>query len=121
GKSPAAPRVGIERQMKRAAWLLLAFAPAATRPAAAQDYYYEDLRIAMPAAGPRGLEAMLIRPAEKQAYPLALISHGSPLDTKQRPLIAPQWLYWQAIEFARRGFAVLDVMRRGYCDSGSGF
>ena len=105
--------------MRRAAWLFLAFALAATRPAAAQDYYREDLRIAMPAAGPRGLEAMLIRPAENQAYPLALISHGSPLDTKQRPLMAPQWLYWQALEFARRGFAVLIVMRRGYGDSGS--
>jgi dienelactone hydrolase len=107
--------------MKRAAWLLLAFALAATRPAAAQDYYREDLRIPMPAAGPRGLEAMLIRPAEKQAYPLALISHGSPLDTSQRPLMAPQWLYWQALEFARRGFAVLIVMRRGYGDSGSSY
>ena len=79
--------------MKRAAWLLLALALAATRPAAAQDYHWEDLRIPMPAAGPRGLEAMLIRPAEKQAYPLALISHGAPLDIKQRPLMAPQWLY----------------------------
>lgn len=56
--------------MKRAAWLLLALALAATRPAVAQDYHWEDLRIPMPAAGPRGLEAMLIRPAEKQAYPL---------------------------------------------------
>jgi dienelactone hydrolase len=107
--------------MKRAAWLLLALALAATRPAAAQDYHWEDLRIPMPAAGPRGLEAMLIRPAEKQAYPLALISHGAPLDIKQRPLMAPQWMYWQALEFARRGFAVLIVMRRGYGDSGSSY
>jgi dienelactone hydrolase len=104
--------------MKRAAWLLLAFALAATRPAAAQDYYREDLRIAMPAAGPRGLEAMLIRPAEKQAYPLVLISHGAPSDIRQRPQMSPYGFYWQALEFARRGFAVLVVMRRGYGDSG---
>ena len=35
--------------------------------------------------------------------------------------MAPQWLYWQALEFARRGFAVLIVMRRGYGDSGSSY
>lgn len=104
--------------MKRAAWLLIALAIAAPRPAAAQDYFREELRIPSAAAGPRGLEALLIRPAGPGAWPLALISHGSPPDPKERPKMSPFGLYRQALEFARRGFAALVVMRRGYGDSG---
>ncbi len=62
--------------MRRAAWLAIALA--ATRPTAAQDYTREELRIPMAAAGPRGLEALLVRPADRGPYPLALISHGAP-------------------------------------------
>jgi dienelactone hydrolase len=107
--------------MMRAAWLVLALVLATARPASAQDYYREDLRIPMPAAGPRGLEAMLIRPAGKEAYPLALISHGAPSDVKQRPIMSPFGFYSTALEFARRGFAVLVVMRRGYGDSAGSY
>ncbi len=64
--------------MKRAPWLILAIALAATRAAIAQEYTREDLRIPMAAASPRGLEALLIRPAGSGPYPLALISHGAP-------------------------------------------
>ena len=44
--------------MMRAAWLAIALALAATRPAAAQNYIREELRIQMPAAGTTGLEAI---------------------------------------------------------------
>lgn len=103
--------------MKRAAWLVLAIAFAA-QGAAAQEYIREDLRIPMAAAAPRGLEALLIRPAGNGPFPLALISHGSPPDPKERPRMSPYGSYRQAMEFARRGFAALVVMRRGYGDSG---
>ena len=63
--------------MKRAAWLVLVLILATTQPAAAQDYTREELRIPMAAASPRGLEALLIRPAGSGRYPLALISHGA--------------------------------------------
>jgi hypothetical protein len=36
---------------------------AALHSAAAADYYQEELRIPLAAAGPRGLEALLIRPS----------------------------------------------------------
>lgn len=104
--------------MKRTAWLVLAFALAAAQPAAAQDYIREELRIPMAAAGPRGLEALLIRPAGSGPYPLALISHGSPREASVRPTMSANGLYRQGIEFARRGFAALVVMRRGYGTSG---
>lgn len=84
------------------------------RTAMAEDFHREDLRIPFAAAGPRGLEAMLIRPAAGRRYPLALISHGSPRDAAERREMSPYRLYAQAMEFARRGFAALVVMRRGY-------
>jgi dienelactone hydrolase len=87
-------------------------------PAAADEFYREDLRIPMAAAGPRGLEAMLIRPSGSRRYPLALLSHGAPRDDAARPDMTPNGLYVQALELARRGFAALVVMRRGYGSSG---
>jgi len=107
--------------MKRAAWLILAIVLAATWPAAAQDYTREELRIPMAAAGPRGLEALLIRPAGSGPYPLALISHGAPRDGSVRGTMSANRLHRQAVEFARRGFAALIVMRRGYGTSGGAY
>ena len=99
---------------------LIALAIAA--PAAAADgFHREDLRIAMAAAGPRGLEAMLIRPSGTRRYPLALISHGAPRDAAARERMTPNGLYVQAVEFARRGFAAVVVMRRGYGNSGGSY
>jgi dienelactone hydrolase len=82
--------------------------------AQASDFYREDLRIPFAAAGPDGLEAMLIRPAAGQRYPLALITPGSPRDPAERKSLSPYKFYAQALEFARRGFAALVLMRRGY-------
>jgi len=107
--------------MIRAAILAIMIVVGALRPATADDYYRETLRIAMPEAGPRGLEALLIRPAGARRYPLALLSHGAPTDPQERPRMTPYGLYRQAIEFARRGFATLVVMRRGYGDSGGAY
>jgi len=42
--------------MRLAALLCLLVAIAAARPAAADDFYREDVRIAMPAAGPAALK-----------------------------------------------------------------
>lgn len=107
--------------MRHAAWLALALILSAARPAAAQDYHREELRIEMPAAGPRGLEALLIRPAGGGRYPLALISHGAPRDGAARATMSVNRLHRQAIEFARRGFAAVIVMRRGYASSGGAY
>jgi dienelactone hydrolase len=90
-------------------------------PSAAQEYARENLRIPFAAAGPRGLEAQLVRPADGRRYPLALMSHGTPRDAEARAKMTPGRYYMQAVEFARRGFAVLIVMRRGYGDSGDAY
>lgn len=107
--------------MTRAAWTIIVLALAATPPAAAQDYVREELRIPMPAAGPSGLEALLTRPSGSGPYPLALLSHGSPRDGSDRAGMSANGLYRQAGEFARRGFAALVVMRRGYGTSGGAY
>jgi len=103
--------------MKRAALFCFIVAVMASRPATADEFHREELRIAMPAAGSNGLEALLIRPSGPQRYPLALISHGASSDAAERQEMSPYGFYRQGIEFARRGFAALVVMRRGYGSS----
>jgi dienelactone hydrolase len=105
----------------RAVLLAALIVSVAIPPATADELYREDLRIPMAAAGPRGLEALLIRPAGTQRYPLALISHGTSSDAEKRHEWTPYVFYRQAIEFARRGFAALVVMRRGFGDSGGDY
>src|SRR5258708_13025964 len=100
--------------MRRAAWLGIILACAMAQPAMADEFHREELRIAMAAAGPGGLEALLIRPSGAQRYPLALISHGASSDAQERLEMSPYGFYRQASEFARPGFAALAVMRPGY-------
>ncbi|MBH5402620.1 dienelactone hydrolase family protein [Bradyrhizobium sp. CNPSo 4010] len=89
-------------------------------PARAAEFYIEDLRIPMAEAGPQGLEAFLVRPAGTKRYPLALLSHGSPRKLADRAEMSAHKYYGIALEYARRGFAALVVMRRGYGTSPGG-
>ncbi|GMO98127.1 alpha/beta hydrolase family protein [Bradyrhizobium sp. TM239] len=89
-------------------------------PARAAEFYTEDLRIPMAEAGPQGLEAFLVRPAGTKRYPLALLSHGSPRSFDDRATMSAHKYYGIALEYARRGFAALIVMRRGYGTSPGG-
>ena len=98
-------------------WLALASAPSR---AVAAEFHTEDIRIPMAEAGPQGLEAFLVRPAETKRYPLALLSHGSPRSFDDRAAMSAHKYYGIALEYARRGFAALVVMRRGYGTSPGG-
>jgi dienelactone hydrolase len=89
--------------------------------AAAQNYVREEIRIPMAAAGPAGLEALIVKPDLPGRLPLALVSHGAPRKAEDRPGMSPYSLLPQAMEFARRGWAAAIVMRRGYGSSGGGF
>ena len=100
--------------------LLIASLVVAGAPARAADFYTEDLRIPMAEAGPQGLEAFLVRPAGTKRYPLALLSHGSPRSFDDRATMSAHKYYGIALEYARRGFAALIVMRRGYGTSPGG-
>lgn len=101
--------------------LIAWFATAGIVPdAMAVEFYTEDLRIPMAEAGPLGLEAFLVRPAGTKRYPLALLSHGSPRSFDDRATMSAHKYYGIALEYARRGFAALIVMRRGYATSPGG-
>ncbi|WP_028134769.1 alpha/beta hydrolase family protein [Bradyrhizobium japonicum] len=100
--------------------LLIAGLVAAATPVRAAEFYIEDLRIPMAQAGSQGLEAFLVRPAGAKRYPLALLSHGSPRSFEDRATMSAHRYYGIALEYARRGFAALVVMRRGYGTSPGG-
>jgi dienelactone hydrolase len=89
--------------------------------AAADDFVHEEFRIPMAAAGPKGLEAVLVRPRGSGRSPLALINHGSPRSEADRPGMTPLGMAPVAQEFARRGWAAVVVMRRGFGGSGGDF
>jgi dienelactone hydrolase len=89
--------------------------------AGAVEFIREDIRVPMPAAGPRGLEGILVRTDEAGRHPLVLINHGAPRDASELPQMTPLQFFLPAIEFARRGWTAAMVMRRGYGDSGGGF
>jgi dienelactone hydrolase len=110
----------VGRWLRQLADLMLALICAGSPGAFAAAFYSEDLRIPMAEAGSRGLEAFLMRPAASGKYPLALISHGSPRDTGDRPGMAARKYRAIAAEFAGRGFAALVVLRRGYGTSPGG-
>ncbi len=97
------------------------FCAAVPAQAHAQSLVEQTLRIPMPEAGKKGLEAVMVRPYEPGPHPLALLSHGTPREADQRAGMTPWGLIPQAREFARRGWVAVIVMRRGYGDSGGGF
>jgi len=102
--------------------LLAAALLAGASAARADDLFIQvPLRVLLP--GDLGtLEALLVRPSEPGRYPLALISHGSPRSGADvRPNMTPLAMLPQALEFARRGWAAVVVMRRGYGNSDGGW
>ncbi|HVV60393.1 MAG TPA: CocE/NonD family hydrolase [Pseudolabrys sp.] len=105
----------------RCALVILALCALPALADAADGFFREDLRIPMAATGSRGLEATLVRPDAPGRFPLALINHGSPRTRANASRMTPSALLPQALEFARRGWAAVILMRRGYGESGGGF
>jgi dienelactone hydrolase len=89
--------------------------------APAQELVENALRIPTKAAGKKGLEAVMVRPNEPGAHPLAVLTHGTPREPGDRSGMSPWQMLPQAREFARRGWTTVVVLRRGYGDSGGGF
>jgi dienelactone hydrolase len=75
--------------------------------------------IQIPVSAPGGirsleLEAVVVRPDDGIAHPLAVLNHGSPRDSDDRATMSPYRLWPQAVAFARRGWVVVAPLRRGY-------
>jgi len=86
-----------------------------------QELVEQQLRIPAPGAGKKGLQALMVRPADAGPHPLALVNHGAPRRGSDRSGMSPRDMLPQAQEFARRGWTTVIVMRRGYGSSGGGF
>jgi dienelactone hydrolase len=91
------------------------------RQATAQDLIEEPLRIPMPEAHDKGLEAFMVRPNDSVAHPLALLTHGTPREGSQRVDVTALNFVPMAREFARRGWTTVIVVRRGYGTSGGSY
>jgi dienelactone hydrolase len=69
----------------------------------------------MPAPGaPTGLDVLQVEVQRPGRHPLAILTHGTSEDRMERATVTPGVFLPQAIWFARRGFVVLVVVRKGY-------
>jgi dienelactone hydrolase len=96
----------------------LAFASIQVR---AQDLVEQSIRVPIPDSGRQGLEAVMVRPNDSAAHPLALLTHGTPRESSRRSETAASKFIPQAREFARRGWTTVVVVRRGFGTSGGGY
>jgi dienelactone hydrolase len=72
-----------------------------------------EFMMAAPGA-PLGLDVMQVEVKRPGKHPLAILTHGTSADSTERATETPGKYLPQAIWFARRGFVVLVVIRRGY-------
>lgn len=100
---------------------LLLRACALAAGARAQDIVVAEMRLPTHGSGKQGLEAVMVRPNDSAPHPLALMTHGTPRDAKERSEMTPLRFIPQAREFARRGWTAVVVMRRGFGESGGGY
>ena len=84
----------------------------------AQRYVEREVRIPWVLAGVNGLDALQVYADLPGKHPLLLLTHGSSRIAAEQAQVTPWQLLPQALWFARRGFFVLAVVRRGYGTSG---
>jgi dienelactone hydrolase len=78
----------------------------------------DEIRIPWTQASPSGLDALLVYAELPGKHPLVVMTHGSSRDAEAHRRVTPWSFLPQATWFARRGFVVLVVVRRGYGSSG---
>jgi dienelactone hydrolase len=69
----------------------------------------------MPVRGaPQGIDVLQVEVERPGKHPLAILTHGTAAERTDRATVTP-WIFLpQAIWFARRGYVVLVVVRKGY-------
>jgi len=77
-----------------------------------------EVKVPMAEAGEAGLQTVLILPSTPGKHPLVLMAHGSDYSKGANQQMGPGLMQPQAIWFARRGWVVAIVTRRGYGASG---
>jgi dienelactone hydrolase len=87
-------------------------------PLAAQQIHAHEIFIPWIKADSRGLNALLVYADLPGKRPLAVLTHGTDHKQEDRDAVTAWSLLPQSIWFARRGWTVLAVVRRGYGKSG---
>jgi dienelactone hydrolase len=97
------------------AFLLALFAITLSVEAGADEIRLDALKIPAVISGSSvGLEAIMLRPDDGRPHPLAVLNHGSPRNSGDRPTMSPYSMWAQAMAFARRGWVAVAFLRRGY-------
>jgi dienelactone hydrolase len=76
---------------------------------------WSEREFMMPVRGAvQGIDVLQVEVERPGKHPLAILTHGTAADRMDRATVTP-WLFLpQAIWFARRGYVVLVVVRKGY-------
>jgi dienelactone hydrolase len=91
--------------------------PAMAEPAATVDSAGQEI-IALPTPTGSMLQTRVLRPAGREPFPLAIVSHGSPADPSQRPTMAIPTFSSVSNWLVARGYMVALPLRRGYGQTG---
>ncbi len=78
----------------------------------------KEIWVPVPDAFPNGLDALEVYMDLPGRHPLAVLTHGTSNDPEDRAHLTPWAQFAQAQWFARRGYVVFVVVRRGYGRSG---
>jgi dienelactone hydrolase len=87
-------------------------------PLPAQQFHANEISIPWNKAGSQGLNALLVYADLPGNRPLVVMTHGTSRQHEERKEVTAWSLLGQANWFARRGWTVLAVVRRGYGKSG---
>lgn len=81
-------------------------------------YVEKEFYVPMMNAMPRGLDVLEVYIDLPGRHPLVVLTHGSAVDPLEHAHVTPWAQLNQALWFARRGYVVLVVVRKGYGRSG---
>lgn len=103
------------------AWAESSAADNGQKDAKKEALIVQAIRVPSARTGGLGLEGLLVRPPGEGPFPLAVLTHGMNSSLAMNKAQRAAKLLPLATEFARRGWAVAIVMRRGYATSGGRF
>jgi dienelactone hydrolase len=98
--------------------LLLVALSANAQTTAAPHYVEREIFIPWTQAAPNGLDTLLVYADLPGKHPFVVVTHGSSRKPEEHAEVTPWGFLPQAQWFARRGWVVLVVVRRGYGHSG---
>ena len=81
-------------------------------------YLEKEMWAPVPNSFPHGLDVLEVYADRPGPHPLALLTHGTASDERERQQVTPWSQLAQALWFAQRGYVSIVVVRKGYGRSG---